>query len=469
MDRTQTRSRALGLKIIMVGALVFLLGVPLFFVNLLAWERAGRADEVARSVGEAYGGRQTLRGPFLLLPVDVTETVSVERDGETVQEQRIRRETIIVSPETLDIGAALNVELRRRAIYEVPVYTADLTLDAVFATAGVETLTPRNGAIRWDQARLVAGVQDLRGMGSDIAFTFNGAPSPTRFEPGSPFDRQADGGRSGRTWRGVSAPLNGLEPGAAFTMQAAFTLSGAQSLGLVASGRETRATLAGDWPHPGFDGAYLPAERTIAETGFEAEWRVPYLARGIPARWLEGSGYAMATADETAFIVNLTSPTDGYVRVSRSLKYAFFFVGFTLLMVFLIEATGAMRVHAAQYVLIGLAQVIFYLMMLALSEHAALMTAYAGGSGATILVTALYAGAAFRSAARGLLVFAALVMTYALQYLLILMEDYALLIGAGLAFAAVSVTMLVTRHVDWYGLSTPESEPGSPAPAGPRP
>jgi len=454
MTATTTLGRSLGLKLLLVGALVLALGIPLGLVNMLAWERENRAQRVAIDVGAALSGAQTVRGPFLAIPVDtprVTETGS----GDTlVRRETIERQLIIISPDRLDVSARLETSTLRRAIYTVPVYRAVISLNGDFDLTGVSGLAPAGGTIAWDEARLMATVGDLRGISEDFQAEVSTQDGLLSFEPGLPLrSTNVNTGFSGEgiAANAVSAALTGLGEGARMTLEGQLVLTGARSFGVQPSGRETQARLTGDWPHPGFDGAYLPTDREISDSGFEADWLVPYLARGFPARWIEGQGHILNQARDAVMTVNLVNPGDGYARVGRSLKYAFFFVGFTLLMFFLIESSSAQRLHAAQYILIGLAQVVFYLLLLALSEHAAIGVAFASASAATVALTALYAWTAFRDNARGLLTFAALTVGYIVQFLLVLVEDYALLIGSGLAFIAVAATMYVTRRVDWYG------------------
>jgi inner membrane protein len=453
--------RSLGLKMLLVGILVLMLGVPLLFVNILAWERSARADEAAREIGRTEGGPQTIRGPFLLIPILSDESITQTTPDGPVTTTRTVERTLVVSAETLEVDAQLTTEVRRRAIYETPVYSARLRFSGQFAPGGLTGLQPAGARPDWSAARLVIAVSDLRGIGEDIALTLDGAATSNGFEPGSGFDLAPT--RTSPGWAGVTAPIV-LTPGRAVNFQAEFALSGAQSLTLIASGRETTARVTGDWAHPGFAGAYLPDTREIGDEGFSAVWRVPYLARGVPARWIEGAGFQVSDADQTGFTVNLISPTDGYVRVSRALKYALFFLGFTLLAVFLIEAGSKGRVHAAQYLLLGLAQVVFYLVLLALSEHASIRTAYLSASLATAGLTGLYAASAFRSWGKGMAIFAASAAVYALQYMLLIMEDYALLIGAGLAFGALALTMFVTRNVNWYNDGSRPSAAPTPAP-----
>lgn len=455
-DATAGRGRSLGLKILMVGALVVLLGIPLAAVSLLTWERSSRAEAVAAEVGAAYGGQQTVRGPYLIVPTETERSVQrVSGAISATQTETITRR-VILSAETLQIEAVLETELRRRAIYETPVYRADLDFSGAFDTARVAALAPEGSTIRWDLARVVFAVSDLRGMTQDVGFAFADRPAPLEFEPGSPLDIS---GQRGEGWRGVSAPAPGLGPDQTLAFEASLSLSGASRFGLTASGRETQARITGDWPHPSFAGAYLPDVRVVDAVGFSAMWAVPYLARGAPAGWVEGEPFSIQGAEASAFSVNLVTPVDGYSGVGRSLKYALFFLALALLTFFLIEANGARRIHAAQYILVGLAQVVFYLLLLALSEHMSLWAAYALSAGATVILTALYALSAFRDGPRAAVTFATISVAYTLQFVLILVEDYALLIGAGVAFGAVAMTMYVTRRIDWYGLSAQNDKP----------
>jgi len=461
MAHTPMQARSLGLKILAVGLIVVLLAIPLMFVNLLSWERTGRADTVRTEVGSTYGGSQIIRGPYLLLPVRVETPVETwDREAEANRiEYRHSEEMLVVSASQLVIDINQQSERRRRAIYDVPVFNADVGFRGRFAPPVLEPLVPEYGSIEWNRARILFAVSDLRAIGEDLVFQVAGQDTPLSFEPRTGFDRHQspsipglpDSGDAAR-WRGVAAPLPGLESGGAFDFTARLRLSGADRLLLSASGRETQLSVQSDWPHPSFVGAYLPEEHDISDAGFRARWQIPYLARGVPGAWLQGQ-FDIRDIDRTAFGVRLFSPTDGYTNVSRSLKYAIFFIGFLMLMFFLIEAASKDRIHVAQYILIGLAQVVFYLLLLAFTEHLPTFAAYAAASTATILVTAFYAAAAFGSRSKGLATFAVLAVIYSLQYALVLLEDYAFLIGSVFAFLAVALTMYVTRGLDWYGLS----------------
>lgn len=441
---------SIGVKVLIIVALVALLGIALFFVNLLAWERAGRAEHVAQDIGEAYGGAQTLRGPFLALPIEVRQIVKVQRGDEQVEEVELRRETLIISAESFLAEGDLHTQTLRRAIYDVPIYEAAMRLSGRFVIPDLRHDIPVGGTALWDQAYMLVGVSDYRAIDEGLVIHIEGQDAPLEFEPNRAFDRART--ETGQSWKAVTAPVPNLEDGASFTFEGTLTLSGASSLSVIASGKDSDIRLAGDWPHPSFTGTYLPDERETAGEDFSARWHVPYLARGVAGVWLNGRGFSVAQADQSIMTLNLKTPTDGYVRVGRALKYALFFVAFTLLAVFLIELNSKIVIHGVQYILMGGAQVVFYLLLLSFSEHLVIELAYSVAAGATVVLSALYAISMFKSVARALIVLVVLTLVYALQYALILLEDYALLIGALLTFITLAMTMFVTRKVNWHTL-----------------
>ncbi len=432
--------RSLGLKLILIGGLILVLGIPLLFVNILTWERSNRAAEVVEEVGDSLGGPQTVRGPFLRVPFEVPETTTrqTERGPEEVTRRVTRR--LLITPRNLEINAHMDTERLTRAIYDIPSYTTTLDLEGHFDVSVIADFLPDDGVVLWDEAEIVLAISDLRAFKAPVEMTLNQGDTALVFEPGSQLD-------TGARWRGVTAEL-ALEPEQNFSFSTELVVGGVESLTLVASGRDTIAQMTGDWPHPGFSGGFLPLTREVTDEGFSASWQVPYLARGVPEAWIEGERGVMIDA---SFTVNLTDPADGYAQVSRSLKYAFFFLGFTVLAIFLFEAVSGTRIHAAQYILIGLAQIVFYVLLLAQSEHQTAGLAYAIAAAATVLMTAAYSATALRDRRKGLIIFGLMTLVYAVQYVLLIMENYALLIGAWLAFAALGVTMYVTRNIDWYG------------------
>lgn len=429
-------ARSPALKLLLAGALTLAMAVPLFFIFLLLMDRTERRDEAAAEIAQAFGGAQRIAGPFLIVPMTVLERR--EEDGRTVTTP-VRRDAVFL-PRTLQIDGAAATELRRRGLFDVTVYTAALSVSGAFGPADIAATGLSPETVHWEQARIALAVSDVRSFAENVTLAF-GPAAAVPFKPGLP---GALGGGAG-----ISAPV-AFDPAAAETpFRLALSLRGSGELSFAPAGETTEVTLRSPWAHPSFAGAFLPEERSVGAEGFAATWRVPFLARAFPQAYPAGA-YGLEALDVSAFGVRFFVPIDIYELVARALKYAILFVGLAFLTVFLIELASGARVHAVQYLLIGAAQVVFYLLLLALSEHAGFALAYAAAAGATVLLTTLYAWPALGGVLRALGVCAALSALYALLYVVLNEEDFALVIGAGAVFLALALTMFVTRRIDWH-------------------
>jgi len=436
-------ARSLGLKLILVGGLAFVLWVPAMLIYALVWDRSTRADTVTAEIIERAGGRQSISGPIILAPAEI-DTGKTDKEGAP-----IRRDTVVVfTPKTLEIEAAATTSKRARSIYEAAVYDADISMRGRFELGAPP---PAEGpvSVDWDRAVVAvnfASSDHIKGVRDAIRFSVNGERQTMSFEPGiaaRPANENIDRAP------GVSAPLP-LAPGeTAFEFELILPLSGGGGLFFTPAGENTTVRTTADWPDPGFQGAYLPDDHTIGKDGFEAEWRIPYLARAIPRAFFADAGLSVLRGH--AFGVELVAASSPYQSVNRALKYALMFLGIVFLTFFLFEATMGGRAHPAQYILLGATQVIFYLLVLAFSEHIGFGPAFFLTASATVVLSGWYAATVFHSKTRGVIAFAAFSAAYGLIYLLMKSEDYALLIGSVTAFAALSVTMFVTRNLDWYG------------------
>ncbi|MEZ5896354.1 MAG: cell envelope integrity protein CreD [Parvularculaceae bacterium] len=449
--RLSAPARSLGLKLILVGALAFLLWLPAMMIYALVWERSNRADTVQNEIYAQSGGRQLIAGPFLIAPAQI-DTGRTDANGAPV----IRRTSVIFTPQTLDIGGDVATERRQRSIYDATVYETTLTLSGRFAA-----LTPpasADGAVTvfWEQASLAVKLganENLKGLRERPALTVDTVVADDiTFEPGlgAGVARGDGGGEWLARLPGLSAPFALAEKKDGFSFSLVMPLSGGGALNFAPVGENTRVELTSRWPHPGFQGAYSPDRRAIGADGFSAEWRIPYLARNLPRAFFSDGDLSILDHDKT-FGVEFVSTDSPYQSVNRALKYALMFLGLVFLTFFLFEATMGGRAHPAQYILLGLTQVIFYLLVLALAEHIGFENAFAGTAGATVLLSGWYAATVFRSVLRGLIALFAFAGAYGLIYLLMKSEDYALLIGSVTAFGAIALTMAVTRNIDWYG------------------
>jgi inner membrane protein len=246
------------------------------------------------------------------------------------------------------------------------------------------------------------------------------------------------------------------KPNARFDVKSALRFSGAQRIALLSYGKTTHFTAQGDWPSPGFDGGFLPTKRTVSGNGFTAEWSVPFIARGVRA---EGQGEFITGLDATALGISFIEVADPYQSVNRSLKYAPLFLGLVFLSYFVFEATTGKRVHPAQYVLVGIAQTIFYLLLLSLAERIGFGFGFLLAGAATVILLSSNAGWIFSSRVQAMRSFVIFTLLYVLIYLLLRLEDNALLVGAIASFLAVAAVMYFTSGIDWYGSLSVKGHP----------
>ncbi|GJL90457.1 cell envelope integrity protein CreD [Hyphococcus sp.] len=444
-----TRHRSLGLKLILVGALAFFLWIPAMLVYGLVFERSGRADDVKNEIYGLVGGRQTISGPVVIVPATI-DTGELNNNGESITVSRY----FVFTPRSLAIDASIEAMQRRRSIYDATIYDADIVMTGAFA--GLTPPQSRNEIkdIFWDRAVLALKFDNnaaLKGVLDTPQLSVDGKVREAVFEPGINLTITGQtGGEHTLSAPGISTFFSITDPQKGFSFQLTLPMSGGGALLFSPAGEETKVSMRANWPDPSFHGEYLPDERSITADGFTATWRIPYLARNLPRSFAAEGSLGNLDAGK-AFGVDLIDAASPYQSVNRALKYALMFLGIVFLTFFLFEATTGARAHPAQYILLGLTQVIFYLLVLAFAEHIGFEKAFAGTAAATVILSGTYAATVFHSFWRGILALIAFSGAYGLIYLLMKSEDYALLIGSVTAFSAVALTMYVTRSLNWYG------------------
>jgi len=443
---TKLPSRSLGLKLIVVCGLALVMTIPALFVWSLIEDRTQRAAEVVKEVSGSVGGAQIFLGPVIAVPyvIPASSVKSAERG------------VYVIFPARAEAIAGTKTEVRHRSLFKVPVYLSDITFNASFDLSGVPTHPPAGALLDWDRAEFLVGATDARGAKADAFITVAGKTQA--FVPAAALDNLPIELGGSETQLGLfGAPAGRIaEPGSKFDATAVMKFSGAQRLAILAYGKTTTVALKGDWPNPSFNGGFLPAQKTITTQGFEADWSVPFIARGVPS---EGSADALKRLGRTAMGVSFVELADPYQSVTRSLKYALLFIGLVFLSYFLFEVSTGKRVHPAQYMLIGIAQIVFYLLLLSIAEHTGFDVAFAIAAIATVALISSYAAWVFESRKYGQRAFAIFALLYGLIYLLLKSEDQALLIGAVASFVAIAAVMYFTRQMDWYSSSAGQVHP----------
>lgn len=446
-------SRSIGLKLIVVCGLALVMMIPAAFVHGVISDRTERAADVVNDIGAQVGGRQTFLGPTLAIPY----TVPPQGTGDATTYG-----VYLVFPAQASATVRTATEERRRSLFKVPVFRADLNLGGSFHLAGVPSDAPVGAVLDWAHAELIVGVSDPRGALADATLTANGKTVTMTPAEASPDLTLGGPGQQTRLTL-FGAPADAIaRPGSQFNVNATLHFSGAQRIALLAYGKTTHVSAEGEWPNPGFDGGFLPVSRTVTPSGYRAEWSVPFIARGVRA---EGPSNAVTGLNATALGISFIEVADPYQSVDRSLKYVPLFLGLVFLSYFVFEVTAGRRVHPAQYLLVGVAQIIFYLLLLSVAEHIGFDWGFLLAGAATVALLSANAGWIFGSrmhSVKALLVFAPL---YGLIYVMLRLEDNALLVGAIASFAAVAAAMYFTRSIDWYS-SMPGGKPASAQPAG---
>lgn len=433
-----------GGKALLVFGLALIMMIPAVFVFALVSERSHRSEQVVAEVSGLQGGPQQVLGPLLVAPY----ALPADEQG--------RRVTgwYVVSPETGSARLAIKASVKRRGLFQVPVYRADATLEAAFAAAPRELNLPAGASVDWSRAQIVVGFSDLRGAKSDVvaSLTTPAGDSQASLAPASGIalggERQAFGL--------VAAPAPALAGGG--KVRAVLSFTGAQRLSVLPFAKSTHVEATGDWSAPSFDGAFSADSRSLDGKGFKAAWTVPFIARGLSAHG-EAADVSLAAMSAKDLGITLAQSDNPYQAVTRSLKYAILFVGLVFLTFFVFEATSGRRLHPAQYLMVGLAQLLFYLLLLSLAEYVGFDLGFLAAAVATVGLIGLYAGAAFKGARYAVQALVVFSLLYGLIYLLMRLEDFALLAGSLASFVALAAVMWLTRKLDWYG-----TRPG-PAPA----
>jgi inner membrane protein len=433
------KSRSMGVKLIVVCMLALLMTIPSFFVGGLVDDRTKRARAVTNEISDHVGGAQTFLGPTLAIPYDVPPQSPHDL---------VRHGIYLVFPAQAYAVLKTTTQERHRSLFKVPVFQADIKLDATFDLTGVPTAAPQGAELDWSRAEIVVGVSDARGALADATLTTDAKTVtlvPAEIAENISFGDDQNHLKLGLF--GAKIP-DVAKPNAQFRVTSALRFSGAERIAVLAYGKTTHVAAQGDWPNPGFDGGILPISRSITNSGFTAEWSVPLIARGVRS---EGPVESMAGLDTTALGMSFIEVADPYQSVSRSLKYVLLFLGLVFLSYFIFEVTTGKRVHPAQYILVGVAQIIFYLLLLSLAERIGFDYGFMLAGVATVILLSANAAWIFSSRRQGVRALIVFTPLYVLIYLLLRLEDNALLVGAIASFLAVAAAMYFTRGIDWYG------------------
>ncbi len=470
--------RSPGFKLFFAGLIALILVVPLMMIYALSWDRQQQAETAQASIAAGWGGPQVIVGPVLVIPyaVDSVETVNQNGKG-TTRTVRVTKE-LYLSPETNAVKTNLKPDRKKKSIYESVLFVAENSGSARFALpADFERYGIPRASMNLAGAELRFGVSDARGLQANSKVVVNG--KSLELQPGKGL---AASGNSG-FFTFVDWDANG-----ALDVTYSYAFRGNKSLTLVPRGGATKWDVSSSWPNPSFAGDFLPNTRSVKSNGFTSSHSVTNLALGqalvmtedlSPPNIVEDKSGSFSGRSEAATAagqatggpsqaasISMIEPVDLYSQVDRSVKYGFLFIGFTFLAFLMFDVVAGAKVAAAEYLLTGAGLILFFIMLLAFAEVVGFTWAYMIAAGAIAGLLTAYSAAVLKSWLRARVIGGLLIGLYAILYVLLNLEAYALLIGSVLLFVALAVVMWATRAIDWGSKreAIAEDVPIEPAP-----
>ncbi len=449
-------NKALFIKLAILAVVTILLCIVLAQIGGLAHERQWRQREAAQSVEQSLAGAQALAGPLLVRACKESWTVPTEKK----EFSESRDFWLVAAPTKLQVTGGISPEVRKRGLFKVNTYASQLNVEARWdaLTALVPKAEHANSRLACNDPAVVVALSDTRGIRT-AELRRDGHELAVRPGTTHPAFRG-----------GLHAVLPELRAEDPLVVTLKLSLVGSQRLGIVPAAGDTQVALQSSWPHPSFTGQFLPVEHQVGVSGFSARWQVSSLAStavadvqaGHPLPDLSGSlapempyaenGKAVKGGGLDILAVELIDPVNPYVMSDRAIKYGLMFIALTFVTVGLTELLTGRRVHPVQYLLVGMALSLFFLLLLSLSEHLPFLAAYLIAAGAAALVLTQYAAAMLGGWWRGAAFGGGIALLYGALYVLLSREQTALVIGAVLLFAVLAVVMTLTRKLDWYRL-----------------
>ncbi|MDR2553166.1 MAG: cell envelope integrity protein CreD [Treponema sp.] len=453
MERIKTLAGSRGFKVFLLLVLILLFLIPTGMVQSLIWERKERSLEVEEDILRSWGDEFVVQGPVLRIPCREREEIKTKTGRE--EEVKILEKDFYlwIVPEELQGTAALGTETKRRGIFSVPLFSGTIRLNGSFDPAVIAgELAPNQRALP-EKAELVIALASQRGIRGVTAAAWNG--ENLEFVPGDlGFAASQEDDRPVRTGGGIWAAASLAGADAVFDIT--LSIQGGKSLRMIPLGKDSVFDISADWSAPSFQGAYLPVSHETGGGGFNARWEISRLSRNIPLAWKEGASQGGASAEnfsmgENSFGVNFFKALDHYDVNTRAVKYALLFIIIPFLSFFLFEIFLRRDIHPVQYLLAGLGNVVFYLLLLSFSEHMPFTGAYCISALAVIVMMSLYSRSLLGSKGKSWIMGFIMVLCYSFLYFTLQSEDWALMMGSIGAFSVLALVMFLTRKFDWRG------------------
>ena len=446
-ENATSKPRKWALKAALLGAMGAGLLLGSVLIMGLVSERQSYRDEAAREVHKMWSGPQMIGTPTLRIPV----AYNCSLDSKKVE--KCDKGDLHLRPQKLESQTQTQAETRSKGLFEIPVYTAQTQMQVLFGTPDWKKLGIHPDKIEWDQAQIYIGFSDARGLMS--------APLLTTAEGQEiPMDQSAKDEISGFVpqLKSLLMPIAGpVQP-----LQLRIEYRGSEELGLSALAGEAHLKMQSNWSSPAFGGQFLPDSRTISEQGFQADWKTMSLNHGASLAWIGGSeehphrlevytgAYSEGNPPSQGLVgFRQIQPVDEYLMTERAVKYAILFIGLTFVLGLFAEGMTGRNIHVLQYLLIGASLLVFYTLLLALSEQIPFVWAYWSATGAIALQVSLFVGKILSHLKAAILACLAVLSMYGGLFVLLRLEEMALLAGSLALFAILGGLMYLSTRIQW--------------------
>lgn len=439
---------SLTARMFMIGFLILVLLIPLAFITNLITERATRQESMVNEINEKWGNEVLLYGPILKIPYKTysEKIITAANPNENRTEKIEQINYAYFFPNNLNVKATINPEEKKRGIYKTSVYKSTIEIQGDFEQVNFSSFDVKDEDIIWDKAIIIIKTSNLKGINNAVAINFNTSESFAFFPK---YENHLNNSKETITLNNLETtalPIQSIQQIQHSNFNIQLNVSGSKQIRIIPIGKETNLSIKSDWKTANFIGNYLPSNSNkITENGFDAQWKVLHINRPFQQEYQT----VLPDLNEYAFGVNFMIPVDEYQKSERSVKYGFLVISLTFLVFFLIQSISKINMHPFQYLMIGLALTMFYTLLISISEHSNFLKAYIVAGSAVIVLITLYSKSILKTFKFPIFIGISLLALYTFIYVIIQLENYALLVGSIGLFVILSIIMYASRKIDW--------------------
>ncbi len=448
----QRLSGSIQIKLLIIALLTIVLLIPMNWINSLIYERHEREMEVSNEIAEKWGNNQVISGPILMIPYQEKIIILNNPESKSSAKTEWVKKWIYLLPQSLHIQASINPEYLKRGIYQTVVYSSKQQITGDFAQVDIQKLKIEDANIFWDEARLIFGITDLKGL--------TNSPTLVWKDSTYSFENDYEGLNIFKNNLSISIPIQAKQD-TKESFKLNLDLRGAKSLNYLPLGKQTNIHVSGKWNNPSFNGAFLPEDRQVSSSAFQADWKIPSLAINYPQQWAADIQpiYPHDSSLEDGQLnnivqVNFLSNVDNYQKNIRVAKYGMLIIMLTFTALLLTEIIKKRKIHMIQYALIAAAMILFYSLLLAISEHLGFNWAYLIAAVATITLISSFIHAIIKNRKTSLLFAGILGIFYVFIFILLLMQDFSLIVGTIGLFIILAFIMKFSTKINFSDYDT---------------